>query len=103
MTSTPSEKKSRPDGATSHQRPWFAGAEPGPTSRALDASAVDLAVIAHIRHMHTAYDKNFSTRASYRRRSTGILAAPEQQPTLAGARNRSTTCLATSAKIRKRA
>ena len=37
--------------------------------------------------------ENFSARASCRCRSEGILAAPaQQQPTLAGARNRSTTC-----------
>ena len=41
--------------------------------------------------------KNFSARASYRCRSEGILTVPEQQqPTLAGARNRSTTCYACS-------
>jgi len=37
--------------------------------------------------------KNIKPRTSYRCRSTGILAAPEQQQVaLAGARNRSTTC-----------
>ena len=42
---------------------------------------------------HGTCRKNFSARASCRCRSAGILAAPEQQqPTLAGARNSSTTC-----------
>jgi len=42
---------------------------------------------------HGTCRKNFSARTSWRYRSAGILAAPEQeQPALAGARNSSTTC-----------
>jgi len=46
---------------------------------------------------HGTCRKNFSARALCRYRSAGILAAPgQQQPTLVGARNSSTTCYACS-------